>query len=62
MEIDKDTQKLTNFIFKVGRTISAGEEKEEVCPVCGGKLHIERALFNGHLHADCEGCGFAIME
>lgn len=30
----------------------------EVCPVCGGKLHLSHAGFNGHVHGRCEteGC------
>lgn len=30
----------------------------ETCPVCGGKLHLSHAAFNGHVHGRCEteGC------
>lgn len=30
----------------------------EVCPVCGGKLHLSHAAYNGHTHGACEtdGC------
>jgi hypothetical protein len=26
----------------------------EVCPVCGGKLHLSHAAYNGHVHGRCE--------
>jgi hypothetical protein len=30
----------------------------EVCPICGGKLHMTHAAYNGHVHGRCEtpGC------
>ncbi len=60
--MDSDTIKMVKFIDEVACTLSAGESKEVSCPVCNGKLFIERNAYNGHLHASCEGCKFLVME
>lgn len=54
--------KMIRFIDEVAYTLAAGESKEETCPVCNGRLFIEKSEYNGHLHADCDGCKFMIME
>ena len=58
----KETAPIMERIFKVASTLSAGDCKETTCPVCNGRLFVERSPYNGHIHADCEGCNFSMME
>lgn len=62
MPLSNDTFKIVELIDEVASTLSAGESKEVICPNCNGKLFVEKSLFNGHLHANCEGCKFLIIE
>lgn len=38
-----------------------GKEFKVRC-VCGGELKARRSMYNGHLHAKCETCGFSFHE
>lgn len=62
MPVSDNKVRMIRFIDNVAYTLSAGESKEETCPVCNGKLFIEKSACNGHLHADCDGCKFMIMD
>ena len=62
MIMDEKTIEIINAVDEAAKFISPGEYKEIVCPDCGGVLFVERALYNGHLHANCQGCGFVVME
>ena len=62
MSLSEKTLKILKEVDKVGAALTAGEEKEVVCPVCGGRLFVEKAAYNGHLQAECDGCKFAVME
>lgn len=31
------------------------------CP-CGGKITAIRSTYNGHLHAECDSCGWSLCE
>lgn len=33
-----------------------------ICTKCGGTAHAAKFKHNGHVWANCEGCGFSVME
>lgn len=60
--MDENKIKIISAIDNVAKFVSAGESIEIKCPLCGDVLLVERVMYNGHLHANCNGCGFLIME
>lgn len=39
-----------------------GEVFEFTCPLCGGNVKGMRSEYNGHVHAQCEGCNMKVIE
>jgi predicted RNA-binding Zn-ribbon protein involved in translation (DUF1610 family) len=35
---------------------------EFICPRCGGIAQATKSKYNGHVWANCEGCGFQVMQ
>jgi len=42
--------------------LEPGENRDFICPACGGTAHAGRSGYNGHLHAGCGCCGLSLME
>lgn len=57
-EIEQSTKRMMLAMELVGRIKQEhkGESWQgvEVCPVCGGKLHLSHAAYNGHVWGRCE--------
>jgi hypothetical protein len=39
-----------------------GVEHSAPCPFCDGTIKAIRSINNGHLFAECDGCGRRVME
>ncbi len=39
-----------------------GKKIEYTCPLCGGTVSCSRSEYNGHVHAKCHDCGFAVIQ
>lgn len=64
---DKDKEDIFGDILKVLKIVNKNEmesDKEYIfkCPICNGELHAFKTSYNGHLHIQCEGCKFILME
>jgi hypothetical protein len=57
-EADARMEKATDLCNKI-KTEQKGKNWQgiEVCPACGGKLHLSHAGYNGHLWGRCETAG-----
>jgi hypothetical protein len=56
-DIEESIQRMT----KVGPVVAAWRKREPIgkqeviaCPVCGGRLHLSQAAYNGHVWGRCE--------
>lgn len=51
----KEFMRAQTLISKVKREHKGRDWRGiEVCPACGGKLHMSHARYNGHVHGKCE--------
>ncbi|MCK9558338.1 MAG: hypothetical protein M0R50_09905 [Candidatus Cloacimonetes bacterium] len=57
-EIDKMIERMDKTDPLVNRIKAEHKKKDwagiEVCPICGGKLHLTHAAYNGHVSGSCE--------
>ena len=53
------------FAKAVGTSMKGAERGIVVsfeCPVCQSTAQAVKSEYNGHVHAECKGCGFELME
>lgn len=60
--MENNIVKMLKFRQMAGMGLKKGEEKEFVCPLCGGKAKASRDSAKGHLWAECEECGMKIIQ
>lgn len=60
---DSEIDQMMDF-FKLAAEICSdrGRAHSFTCPICGATAQAERAPSNGHLHANCPGCGVGVVE
>lgn len=60
---EADMEDKINKILEILKDIPEERGKEfKVKCVCGGELKARRTLYDGHLHAKCDTCGFTFHE
>lgn len=52
-----DQRKVTEFLKAAMAAVSDCDCADFVCPACGNTAHAVKAQINGHVHAQCDGCG-----
>lgn len=61
-------EKIFTFLKALGENVpedkpeNRGKVFEFTCPLCGGNVKGVRFEYNGHVHAQCEGCNMKVME
>ena len=57
----KDNDDIFAFLAAVNAAEADGRE-DFTCPICGGRAHLARSPYNGHITAKCEKCNMGVME
>ena len=54
-------ENFVRFTRAAMKDLEKGEEKNFICPLCGGRAYASR-MINGHLHAKCVDCKASIAH
>lgn len=57
----KDNDDIFAFLAAVNAAEADGRE-DFTCPICGGRAHLARSPYNGHIAANCEKCKMRMVE
>ena len=58
----EETRKMLEFSKVAHHAVKDKHSAEFNCPKCGGAAHAAKFKHNGHVWANCEGCGASMME
>lgn len=57
----KDNDDIFAFLAAVNAAKADGRE-DFTCPICGGRAHLTRSPYDGHITANCEKCKMGMFE